>query len=334
MVRTGPGSPRYNPSPRTIAREDIMFRDRKNTSRIRMLAAERARANRLEMVKAVADGQISKRDLLRWGVYGAGGLIAAKHGLSPLVRSAYAAVPTGTPASPTFGAVKFHEPLNRAQVQPRIPLLPAPRTATRPDDVMWIGANGRELPELRGRRLSYHDDWTKKVTGYQNYKNPLTGRGPIEGRPPGEFFAHQRWSTDPTSKNRDLFPKVGYLFTLAQCQPTTRYCAEMPYQNANAMWSFGTGRDIGFVSISIDPVTDTPERLKRLCRGFWRRQGLDLPDKAGKTTSTCFATSWVNADAGSPITATASCSTMTRPENGRRIPPSATSPSSPIRSAR
>src|SRR4030095_14401873 len=91
-------------------------------SRIRLREAERARQNRLEIVKAVSTGEITKRDLFRWGLYSAGGLIAAKHGLSPFVRSAYAEVPTGTPASPLFGAKKFHEPLHRALVQPRIPL--------------------------------------------------------------------------------------------------------------------------------------------------------------------------------------------------------------------
>ncbi|MDB5641000.1 MAG: copper oxidase [Hyphomicrobiales bacterium] len=208
-----------------------MFLNPKNTSRIRLLEAERARENRLEMVKAMADGEITKRDLFRWGVYGATGLIAAKHGLSPFVRSAYAAVPTGTPASPLFGAKKFHEPLNRAVVQPRIPILAAPN-----GDAMWMDSTGsRELPEMRARRLSYHDEWSR--TGA--YKNPVTGRGPCEGRPPGEFFAHQRWTNDPLSSNKDLYPKVGYLMSLAQCQAESRYCGEMPAQNANSMWSFG-----------------------------------------------------------------------------------------------
>ncbi len=87
-----------------------MFLNPRKTSRIRMLEAERARENRLEIVKALSHGQVSKRELFRWGLYGTSGLIAAKHGLSPFVRSAYAAVPTGTPASPLFGAKKFHEP--------------------------------------------------------------------------------------------------------------------------------------------------------------------------------------------------------------------------------
>ncbi len=221
-----------------------MFLDPKNTSRIRMREAERARENRLELVKARSQGEITKRDMFRWGLFGAGGLIVAKHGLSPFVRSAYAAVPTGTPASPLFGAQKFHEPMHRALVQPRIPLLPAP---TNNGDVMWIdpAGSGRELPELRGRRLSYHDDWTKRVSGYTRFNNPLTGRGPCEGRPPGEFFAHQRWTNSPSSPNRDLYPRVGYLMSVGQIASNSRYCNEMPEQNANSVWSFGI-RQPGF----------------------------------------------------------------------------------------
>ena len=212
-----------------------MFLDPKTTSRIRMREAERARENRLEIVKAHSHGQITKRDMFRWGIYGASGLIAAKHGLSPFVRSAYAAVPTGTPRSPLFGAQKFHERLHRPLVQPRIPLV----SAAGSDDVLWMGPDGRPLSEMPGRRLSYHDEWSKKGPGWERLKNPFTGRGPCEGRPPGEFFAHQRWTNNPTSSNRDLFPKVGYLMSLGQCEAGTRFCGEMPEQDMNALWSFG-----------------------------------------------------------------------------------------------
>lgn len=82
--------------------------------------------------------------------------------------------------------------------------------------------SGRELQELRGRRLSYHDQWSKKGSGYTRYTNPLTGRGPCEGRPPGDFFAHQRWTNDPASPNRSLFPEIGYLMSLGQIQPNSR----------------------------------------------------------------------------------------------------------------
>ena len=198
-----------------------------NTSRTRLREAENARRNRLEIVKALADGQISRRDLFKWGLFTSTGLIAAKNGLSVFAPSAYAQVPTGAPRSPLFGAVKFHERMHRAEVvQPY-------QLGQSGTDAVWQGAASNQP---RAKRLSWHDDFTREP-GNSLYWNPVTGKGPIEGRPPGEYFAHQRWAT--TGSNSDLFPKVGYLMSIGQIQPGTRFCAEMPEQNANAMWSFG-----------------------------------------------------------------------------------------------
>ena len=66
-------------------------------SRRRRAEAARARANRAEIVKALSQGQISRRDLLRWGLFSAAGLLVCKNGLSPFARSAFADVPTGAP---------------------------------------------------------------------------------------------------------------------------------------------------------------------------------------------------------------------------------------------
>ena len=88
-----------------------------NTSRSRLREAENARRNRLEIVKALSHGQISRRDLFKWGLFTTTGMIAAKHGLSVYAPSAYGQVPTGTPRSPLFGAVKFSEPMHRPIVQ-------------------------------------------------------------------------------------------------------------------------------------------------------------------------------------------------------------------------
>ena len=78
-------------------------------SRIRQREAQRARDNRAEIVKARALGQVTRRDLIRWGIFTASGVLACKNGLSPLARSAFAAVPTGTPRSPLFGGQKFSQ---------------------------------------------------------------------------------------------------------------------------------------------------------------------------------------------------------------------------------
>src|SRR3954452_8407171 len=75
-------------------------------SRARQREAQNARNNRKEIGRALTLGQITRRDLYKWGLLTAGGFLALKNGLSPLARSAFAAVPTGTPLSPLFGARK------------------------------------------------------------------------------------------------------------------------------------------------------------------------------------------------------------------------------------
>ena len=79
----------------------------KNASRARIREAENARRNRREVIKALSQGQITRRELLKWGLLTAGGTLMWKHGFNPFVRSAYASIPTGLPSSPLFGAVPF-----------------------------------------------------------------------------------------------------------------------------------------------------------------------------------------------------------------------------------
>ena len=38
----------------------------------------------------------------------------------------------------------------------------------------------------------------------------------------------------------DLFPKVGYLMSIGQCEAASRFHRGLAEQNANAVWSFGT----------------------------------------------------------------------------------------------
>ncbi|MGO4815840.1 hypothetical protein AB4156_40760, partial [Cupriavidus sp. 2MCAB6] len=192
------------------------------TKGLRLREAQRALENRLEIVKALSVGEITKRDLLRWGYFTAGGLLIAKNGLSPFARSAYAQVPTGAPRSPTFGVDKFHDLMPRPEV-----LKPVPLTRMANGDAAWGGASGAQ--ELPAKNFSYHTDFTSSGGGL--YRNPVTNAGPFEGRPPGEFFAHQRWE--------ELYPKKGYLLSLGQIGTGSRYCGEMPEQDATAMWTFG-----------------------------------------------------------------------------------------------
>src|SRR5436190_16160603 len=110
--------------------EDLMFLTNK-ASKLRIKEAENARRNRQEIVKALADGQITRRDLFKWGLFTTGGLLLWKHGLNPFVRSAYADsnVPTGFPRSPLFGVQAFTQPMPRFDVLARNPIAtlnPAP----------------------------------------------------------------------------------------------------------------------------------------------------------------------------------------------------------------
>jgi len=194
-----------------------------NASRRRIAEAQRAQDNRAEIVKALSIGQISRRDLFRWGVFSASGLLVCKNGLSPFARSAFAEVPTGTPRSPLSGAQKFTQRMPRLRLQTPIPL-------TR------NGLGNAEFPanlgEPNAKRLSYHSDFTDSRGTL--FKNLRTNRGPMEGRPPGEIFAHQRWD--------EFFPKVAYVLSWSQVAPNSRLHPNLPAQHPNSVWTFGSGR--------------------------------------------------------------------------------------------
>ncbi|HEX5868291.1 MAG TPA: copper oxidase, partial [Beijerinckiaceae bacterium] len=177
-----------------------------DASKARVREAENARRNRLEIVKALSHGQISRRDLFKWGLFTTTGMIAAKNGLSVYAPSAYGQVPTGTPRSPLGTAVKFNIPLNRPLVQTPYPLVHDGNGNAR-----WKGPGNQDLPELMAKKFSWHNEFSANP-GDSRYVNPVTGNGPVEGRPPGEFFAHQRWMA--SGPDSDLFPKVGYLMSI------------------------------------------------------------------------------------------------------------------------
>jgi FtsP/CotA-like multicopper oxidase with cupredoxin domain len=201
-----------------------------NSSRTRLREAQKARDNRAEIVRALSIGQISRRDLYKWGLLTWAGL-ALKNGLSPFAPSAFAdGVPTGTPPSPLFGAQKFTQPMPRLALRTPIPLTRVPSA-----DPNSIGdaAFPAALGERPARRLSYHTDFTANPDNPQ-FINPITGRGPIEGRPPGEVFAHQRWN--------EFFPQVGYVQSLGPVAPNTRFHPNFPAQAPNSVWTYSAGR--------------------------------------------------------------------------------------------
>src|SRR5215831_14623479 len=197
-------------------------------SRMRQREAQSARDNRAEIIRALSIGQITRRDLYKWGIFTVAGGLAWKHGLTPFARSAFAAVPTGTPRSPLFGAQKFTQPMPRLALQEPLPL-------ARDDfnEAVWPPGIDPEVRRFPGKRVSYHTDFSNNPAD-PRFRNPVTNRGPVEGRPPGEVFAHQRWD--------EFFPKVGYVATWGQVAPDTRFHPNFPAKDPNSVWTWGRGR--------------------------------------------------------------------------------------------
>ncbi|MCF7701800.1 multicopper oxidase family protein [Loktanella sp. M215] len=202
----------------------------RHESKRRQREAQNARNNRAEVVKALSTGQVSRRELMKWGVFTATGALTNINGLSPFAGSAYAKGQlTGVPRSETFGVLPFTQKMTRLELQEPLPLTPIMRGGE--IDVAFPAGTG----ELAGRRMSYHTDFL--MSGKQMYINPRTGIGPYEGRPPGAYFAHQRWA--------EYLPKQAYVMSLAPVGPSWNFHPDLPYQLADQVWTFtkGQGRE-------------------------------------------------------------------------------------------
>ena len=209
---------------RSTLDQDFFLR---NASPARVREAENARKNRAEIVRAYSCGQITRRDLLKWGLITAGGALAPIHGLNPFIRSAYAddgGIPTGAPPSPLFGAQAFTQPMPRFDLLPRNAvgtLNPAPQAS----------ANTTAIPvdpALGG------------------------GTGPCEGRPPGDIWAHQQFALLPPQvaveasqlgATLNITYNPGVPSTLnSEIDPTVafhpRFHPNLPDQNPLAFWTF------------------------------------------------------------------------------------------------
>jgi hypothetical protein len=184
-----------------------------NASKARLREAENARKNRLEIVKAVSQGAVSRRELFKWGLITGAGLVAPIQGLSPFVKSAYAddggGIPTGAPPSPGTAGLDFTQPMMRFEVLQRYPYAALSPTPT-------IEAN---------TKLTYNVD-------------PLLGGGigPIEGRPPGPDWGHQKWD--------EFVPSVAYEVTQEGARTNTNPYGKpgsIPFQFHPSLCSAGTG---------------------------------------------------------------------------------------------
>jgi len=198
----------------------------RNASKARLRDAERARRNRAEIVRELSWGRISRRDLLKWGLFTGAGALASKGGLNPFMPSSASAAfgPTGAPPSPLFGVSAFTQPMPRFDVLPRQPIaccFPGPTAE----------ANQTQIPV-----------------------DPLLGggTGPCEGRPPGPIWAHQRFSEHypttyvyaqqmPATTNYVYNPTVPSSLN-SGIDPThplpLKFHPDMPVQNPTSVWTF------------------------------------------------------------------------------------------------
>ena len=93
-----------------------------NASAARLREAEHARRNRAEIVRELSWGRVTRRDLIKMGLFTAAGLLAPIGGLNPFVKSAYGQAPTGLPPTPLFACKEFTDPMPRFDVLPRTPV--------------------------------------------------------------------------------------------------------------------------------------------------------------------------------------------------------------------
>ncbi|MFL5440230.1 MAG: multicopper oxidase family protein [Myxococcales bacterium] len=164
------------------------------------------------------------------GLFTAAGTLVLTNGLSPYAKSAYGSVPTGAPPSPLFGVQPFTTPM------PRFDLLERKAVATL-DPAPTAEANPT---------LQFLDPALPGV---------LPGdSGPIEGRPPGSIWAHQKFGLP------QFAPKVAIEASQAQATTHTTYTPGvesqfncgidaaasiplkfhpgLPTQNPNSVWTF------------------------------------------------------------------------------------------------
>src|SRR5438034_11658288 len=168
-------------------------------SKARLREAEAARKNRWEIIKAHSHGKVTRRDLIKMGLFTSAGLLLPIRGLSPFGRSVYADdahIPTGLPPSPLFGVQPFSQPMPRFDVLARnaVSILnPAPTAYS----------NQTQQPlntALEGVRAG--------------------DTGPIEGRPPGAIWAHQRFA--------QFYPKIAIEVSQAVATTNTTYNPGVP----------------------------------------------------------------------------------------------------------
>src|SRR6185503_13509217 len=204
-----------------------------NASRLQQKAAREAQKERQAIVKALSHGQVSRRQLIKMGLFTGAGMLAPIRGLNPFVPNLLAqtpggpGIPTGLPRSPLFGVSAFTQTMPRFDVLQRKPV-----SSLTPLPTCEANQTLQEVHPMLG------GEW-----------------GPIEGRPPGPMWAHQRWNEFPpavgveVSQMGNKGPNCVYNPAVSQSQinlmgmgPTSsidlRFHPNMPLQEENAVWTF------------------------------------------------------------------------------------------------
>ena len=204
-----------------------------NASKARLREAENARQNRLEIVKAYSQRQVSRRELFKWGLITGTGLVAPIHGLNPFVKSAYADgggnIPTGAPPSPETAGLEFTQPLLRFEVL-------GPDASASPADRLKSYASLSPQPLNSGPTAG----WANTMDTYDIDPALVGGRigltGPAEGRPPDQDWAHQRWNQflpglaiEVTQEGAKTNPNGNIPFA---------FHPSLPVQKPTSMWTF------------------------------------------------------------------------------------------------
>src|SRR3954470_267560 len=206
-----------------------------NASRPQLKAARQAQDERRGIIKALSHKQVSRRDLIKMGLFTGAGLLAPIRGLNPFVPNLLAqtpggpGIPTGLPPSPLFGATAFSQPLPRFDV----------------------------LPRQAMSALDYCPPQCEANTTDRYNVDPILGggTGPAEGRPHGEMWAHQMWDQCPpqvavevtqsgnkganTSYNPGLSTYGQKLLDINPASPLDlKFHPSMPVQAENSVWTF------------------------------------------------------------------------------------------------
>src|SRR5262245_4935188 len=195
----------------------------------RLREAGKARENRGEIVRALASGQVTRRELFNWGLFTAG-LEARAQCLCP------ERLWPGSDQHPAQPAVRC------AQVQPALaPARGAAAAAAHPQRrgrcrVWGGGQRAQRQAPLLPQRFQCLEGGKSRSAEQRQPVLQSTKRGPMEGRPHGEAFAHQRWD--------EFFPKVGYVLSLAELESGHGLHPVMPFQQPNSIWTYGIGRGV------------------------------------------------------------------------------------------